>query len=114
VDGDDRVLRGHGHQTARASQHPRQALWLVGTLALLFAHPIVGALLFYLGVPVIGIVLLPINPRRAIASAAFWTGLAVTRRLAQTNLGLVTIPVLLLAFALTVAQRQLVVRSTRA
>jgi hypothetical protein len=96
------------------AKDPREALWLLAALALLSVQPIVGAVLLYLGVPVIGIVLLPINPRLAIASAAFWTGLAVTRRLAQTNLGLVTIPVLLLAFALTVAQRQLVVRSTRA
>lgn len=88
-------------------------IWPIAALVFSFAAGIPIAVVFLLGVPLLGIVQLPVNPRLAIASAAFWTELAVTNRLGQTDLGLVTIPVLLLAIVLTVAQREFVIRRAR-
>ena len=95
------------------ARDPRRLIWPIAAAALTFVSPIALVLTLLIGVPVLGIIQLPVNPRLAIAGAAFWTSLAVTSRLGQTNLGLVTIPVLLLAILLAVAQREIVARRAR-
>jgi hypothetical protein len=79
----------------------------------MLAEPALIALAFLIAVPLLGIGELPVNPRLAIASAVFWAEQAVTSRLGQTNIGLITIPILLLAVALAVAQQRRALRQQR-
>jgi hypothetical protein len=59
--------------------------WPLAVLALPFATGIPIALTLLIGVSLLGIIRLAANPRLAIASAAFWTDLAVASRLRQTT-----------------------------
>jgi hypothetical protein len=88
---------------ARAT--PESSLFVIPGLAL--------ELGLLLGMPILGIFLLPIDPRVAITSAVFWADLAVSRTLGHERLGLVTLPAVLLAVLLTVARQDVVVRRMR-
>jgi hypothetical protein len=97
----------------RVKPSPRAVIWLIAAVALILAEPFLISLAFLIAVPLIGIIELPVNPRLAVASAAFWAEQAVTSRLAQTNIGLITIPILLFAVALAVTQQRLALRQQR-
>jgi hypothetical protein len=84
---------------------PESSLFLIPELAL--------GLGLLLGMPILGIILLPIDPRFVITSAVFWADLAVSRTLGHERLGLVTLPAVLLAVLLTVARQGVVVRRMR-
>ena len=102
------VLKPRRHTCSRS-----RLIWLVAAIAVWFVSLPVGQAALLIGVPLVAIIRLPVNPRLAIASAALWTVLAVTDRVAQTNLGLITVPILLLAILLAAAQRELVIRTAR-
>ena len=90
-------------------QRTRRLAWLIPIAALGVFWPPAVVLLVLIGAPLLGIVLLPINPRLAIASAMIWIDIAASSTLGHVRLGLVTFPVLLLTILLADAR----VRATR-
>lgn len=113
------------------SHNPRKLLWLIpGTVVfaafliphiagpgvtgddLLFRIPqLVAGVLVLFGLPLIGIFMLPIDPRLAIASAVFWAIISAPLALGS---GLVTLPAVLLAVLLTVARQRAGTQGMRA
>jgi hypothetical protein len=94
------------------SQDPRKLLWLL-PVALLMLSPVIRVelvaveLLIYFGLPAAGLILLPVDPRLAIASAVFWTDIAAASTLGHTRLGLITLPIVMLAVLITVGRGKL-------
>jgi hypothetical protein len=119
------------------SHDPRKLLWLIpgAMVAVLFLIPHLGgaartspeSLLFQIlqlvvgvllmvGMPLLGIFLLPVDPRLAIASAVLGADLfadGTTGQGGHVHIGLVTLPILLLAVLLTVARQKAVNRRIR-
>jgi hypothetical protein len=98
---------------------PRRLIWLTPAAVLLFAPatPVVlasVALVLYLLFPLAGIVLLPIDPRLAIASAVFWADTVAASTLGHIRLGLITIPVVLLAVLVTIGRGKAISRRSLA
>jgi hypothetical protein len=105
----------------RRTVSPRQLLGLALFGALLAAHAssaatAIGILIvlavvgIQIGLPVIGILALPIDPRLAIASAVLWADVAAASTLGHTRLGLLTVPLVLLATLITAARNKTLAR----
>jgi hypothetical protein len=67
-----------------------------------------------IGLPILGIFYLPVDPRLAVASALLWADTVVTATVGGERLGLVTVPVLLLTVLIAVARQRALVRQIRA
>jgi hypothetical protein len=90
----------------------RKLLWLIAgaTVAVVSLMPqlaVAVAFVLLLGLPLLGMFLLPVDPRLAIASALLWADLfaSATRGFhGHVRIGLVTIPVLLLTMLIVIAR----------
>jgi hypothetical protein len=89
-------------------------LWLIAVALLLLIPHIWAALLTLIGLPILGIFYLPVDPRLAVASALLWADTVVTATVGGERLGLVTVPVLLLTVLIAVARQRALVRQIRA
>jgi hypothetical protein len=64
--------------------------------------------------PLAGIILLPVDPRLAIASALLWADIGVTFTLGHTRLGLITLPVVMVVVLITIGRGKVLARQTHA
>ncbi len=80
---------------------------MVGSLVL-------GAYPPRVGLPLAGILLFPVDPRPAIASAVLWADLGAAHTLGHTRLGLITLPVVVLAVLITIGREKALARQTHA
>lgn len=90
----------------------RRMAWLIPVAVIGVLWPPAVALLVLIGAPLLGIVLLPIDPRLAIASALVWIDVAAASTLGHVRLGLVTFPVLLLTILIADTRVRAVRRKT--
>jgi hypothetical protein len=113
-------IAGAGCLPPRVRVHdPRRLLLLVpvATLVLVPATTavlILVAIAFLLGLPLAGILLFPVDPRPAIASAVLWADLGAAHTLGHTRLGLITLPVVVLAVLITIGREKALARQTHA
>lgn len=100
------------------AHHRRRLIWLipVSVVVIMAATPalISATLLFLIGLPLVGIILLPIDPRLAIASAVLWADIAAASTLGHTRLGLITLAAVMLAVLITFGRGKVLTRQTRA
>jgi hypothetical protein len=82
----------------------RRAALLIPIVVLFLMPELATGVILLIALPVVGIIMLPVDPRLAIASAVLWAGLFASATANHVRLGLVTLPIVLLAMLLAVAQ----------
>jgi hypothetical protein len=93
---------------------PRKIFLLIPVAALVLVSATTTVLipvtiLFLIGLPLAGIILLPVDPRLAIASALLWADIGVT-----STLGHVTLPAVAVVVLVTIGRGKVLARQTNA
>jgi hypothetical protein len=96
---------------------PRRVFLLIPVAALVLVSATTTVLipvtiLFLIGLPLAGIIVLPVDPRLAIASALLWADIGVTSNLGRTQLGLITVLAVMVVVLVTIGRGKVLARQT--